>query len=224
MAKKKKPRYATPVGELLQAFIQRPSTKYSKDPHGEYSILMAFNGEEEGFAEFKEFMDKKLERAIDDLVEEDAKNDRLPTHPLLTEEEDDDGNKTGRWLFRSKQTASYPAKQGEAPQFRPLAVFTAKGNPFPAAKKIGRGTMASVSFTFGNPYAVNNKQNSMKGIGTYLQAVQVIELVEYSGGGADSFGFNTDREDDMDYEDIEDAMPSQPAGTAAGDDEADGDF
>ena len=189
-AKKKQKRHATPVGEIVMGFIQKPSTKYSDDPHGEYTVKLAYTGNEPGFAEFKEFLEKVSAKAHAKMIEEDPRNKNFRQFEYLKPEEDDEGNPTGRVIFNATQTASW--KDGN---FRKLPVFDNKLQPWAPDLLIGNGSKASLSFSLGAPYA----HLKITGAKPWLQAVMIEDFVEYTGGqdGA-SFGFTATASDDDD--------------------------
>jgi len=192
-AKKKQKRHATPVGTIVTGFIQRPSTKYSKDPNGAYALSLAFDGTEEGFDDFKAFLEKVSAKAHAHMVEESPKNKRLKPFEYLKPEIDDEGNETGRVLFKLEQTASW--KDGA---FRKLPVFDENLKPWSPDLLIGNGSKASGSFTLGQPYAAEPPV-SCTGAKPWLQAVQVVDFVEYTAGGdGESFGFGKHGSDDDD--------------------------
>lgn len=189
MASKRKKR-ATPVAEMVQGFIQTPSTKYSDDPNGEYTITIRFTGEEEGFDAFKKWADDTAKKAAAKAKEENPSAKQYKIHPLLQKEVNDEtGKETGNWVFKASQTGSW--KDGG---FRPLPVYTPGGSPWPKAKRIGRGSKVSISFSLGSPYAAASLK--LVGVKAWLQAVQVVELEEYSGPSADDFGFTVDPDAD----------------------------
>ena len=86
--------------------------------------------------------------------------------------------------FRFKLKAKVTPKQGDPFEQRP-AIFDAKGKPLQEAK-IGGGSKVKVAYELIPYYTAI----AGAGVSLRLKAVQVIDLVEFSGGAsADAFGF-----------------------------------
>ena len=94
-------------------------------------------------------------------------------HVPFTHDKDGDGDKTGLFIvtFKSK----YPPK-----------VFDAFGNPLPEGIKVGNGSTVRVA------YREHHYDAFSGGMALWLQAVQVHELVEYTGTDAAGYGFDVE--------------------------------
>lgn len=184
MAKKAIKKFTTVEGTVESAFIQRPSTTYSTDPHGEYSIKLIFTGQEEGFDEFKAWADGVNAKARAAILEDNPELKDFKDCLLLGPDEDVNGKPTGNWAFTSSQTASWPSGD-----LRQLDVFTEEGKPFPKDVKIGKGSKAIVSFSLGQPYSMA-KPLFIIGAKPWLQGVMITDVVEYTSNTAESLGFN----------------------------------
>jgi len=93
----------------------------------------------------------------------------------------------GGLQFNFKMKASGKNKTtGEAWSRKP-AVFDSAGVPVPASIQIGSGTTGYVAFEYSVFYT------SLLGVGVSLRlrGVQICDLVEWTGGGAEGFGFGT---------------------------------
>jgi len=189
MPKQEKPKaIVTPAGVAKYASISKPKLNFNKTGE-EYSVEMQFDpADVEGLTEqFTALAEKARKEAV-----EKAKNGReakliadYGVHLPISEELDkDSGDPTGKMLLKAKNSASYKDKNGEE-QKRKLPVFDAKGKPT-AGLNIGRGSTLKVSVV---PNTFVNPATKMVGVSLWLKAVQVINLVEYGGGDAKSFGF-----------------------------------
>ncbi len=91
-------------------------------------------------------------------------------------EKDDMDQPTGRFFITFKTAAQFPPR-----------VFDRFGTVIPPEVLVGNGSKVRVAY----------RENEYKGLGGgfnfYLNAVQVIELVEYSGGNATDYGFETEK-------------------------------
>lgn len=209
MAKKtsKPKKYLTPVGVAKWAHLNKPDDFKGKS---KYKVDLALAGEEA--TELSALLDQLVEDAWEvktaDLTP--AKIKKLDKHVPYFPEEDDDGEETGRTIFRFSQNAEIQGK--------PVAIglFDAKGKPMQAT--IYGGSEMRVSYTV-RPYLMESTKKV--GISLDLGGVQVIDLV--TGGGprsADAYGFG--EEEGYSAEDEE--APIDDATSDDSDDEAEPDF
>lgn len=92
-------------------------------------------------------------------------------------------DQNGDIIFKFKTKATITTKAGDTIK-KTVPVFDAKGNPVDVP--IGNGSIVRVAFQV-IPYW---KSSTNAGLTLYLDAVQVIKLIEYNCGGSfDSFGF-----------------------------------
>lgn len=103
-----------------------------------------------------------------DLRVDDEEKDRLEELGLKPKQKDDH-------VFNFKQKL---LRKDGVTENRPPSVVDGAKNPWPEDKLIGNGSVVKVAF---NTY--EHKMVSKFGLGKGLQAVQVLEHVEYSGGG-----------------------------------------
>ena len=104
--------------------------------------------------------------------------------PYRNDVDPDTGEENGDVVFRFLQDKTRE-KDGKILEFS-IAVFDAKGTPIKAgAIKVGSGTTCRVAFTI-FPYVAGNKC----GVSMRPQAVQILNLVEWNGRDAESFGFS----------------------------------
>ena len=102
-------------------------------------------------------------------------------HPFVPYATDDDG----KIFFKFK--TSHLKKDSEGNEVRKyVPVFDAKGKPISRDVAIGNGSIVKISYS-PSVYHVNANVNGLK---FFLNAIQVLDLVEYGGeGSSSSFGF-----------------------------------
>lgn len=186
MSKAKNPRYVTPAGIAQYPYLTKPDTKFN--PDGEYKLKLEIPGE--AAQDLVTFLDEQQEAAVAKAKKENpGKKIKEGNSPY---EVDDD---TGKVVVNFKLKAKVTPKSGDPFEQRP-AIFDAKGKPLQADAKIGGGSKVKVAYELVPYYTAI----AGAGLSLRLKAVQVIKLVEYSGGAsADAFGFG--EEDGYEAED-----------------------
>ena len=117
-------------------------------------------------------------------------------HVPYKKQVDEAGEETGNYVVSFKS------------QFKP-GIFDVRNNEFPPEIIVGAGSKAKVA------YVLNFYKGFGGGVNLYLQAVQIIDLVEYRGKSAESFGFTA--------EESQEAPEANPAEEAANKKTDDGD-
>lgn len=183
----------TPKGRFKYPNVVDPDYGTDEFPkeHGEYNLRLILSAKE------AEAFRTKFQKVFDDAVAqgEDAfakmpvatrkKLKEVTTNEYLQEIYDDQTEEpTGDYEVRFKTSASGVNKQGKTWE-KKLPIFDAKGKPF-TPKAVWGGTVGKVSFT-AKPYFI--AATATAGLSFYLDAVQIIELVEGGSRGADGFGF-----------------------------------
>lgn len=209
--KVKKDSFTSPKGIAKYPKIIKPDTKFKAD--GEYSVKLIINGE------YCQELCDKLTAIRDARFPDCEKREReaalkakKPFKPLKQADlpwkecVDDEGNPTGELEFNFKMPARITKKDGTILELRP-AIFDAKGIPIIGQAReelrIGGGSTLRVSFD------VRDYYTPLVGFGIKLslKAVQILKLVEWTGGGtADSHGFEAE----------EDGFEAPQAGAGAG--------
>jgi len=175
MTKKAKlTRYVTPLGTAQYPWLTKPDTKFNAD--GTYSVALTFRDDDGAFTTL---INREFEAAVAKAKEQnEGKKIKSADQPIV---ENEDGSITLKFKLNAKVTP----KNGEPFEQRP-ALFDAKGTPLGLDTKIGGGTKMKVAFECA-PFFTSLIG---AGISLRLKAAQVIELVEYSGGGDGSaYGF-----------------------------------
>ena len=175
MDKQEKPqKQLTPVGEAKWAHVHTPKAAFTdKIGHtkGEpkYAIEVYFGADDPAWKTWAAQVMAKL-RELPDHIDKKT-GETLKKQTPIKRELDQDDKPTGRFYVTFKT--------GE--KFKP-GVFDAFGNP--TNSLIGNGSKVRVNYS-GNVYDAFGG-----GINFYLNAVQVVELVEYQSQTAAGYGFD----------------------------------
>jgi hypothetical protein len=185
MSKEKKPRFTTPKGTAQYPYLNKPDTKFN--PDGDYKCKLELDAADA--SEIIAFLDEQVEKSVELAKKENpGKKIKQGDAPYEVNEE------TGKASFNFKLKAKVTTKSGESFEQRP-AIFDAKGKPLQNVN-VGGGSKVKIA------YEVVPFYTALVGasISLRMKAVQVIDLVEFSGGAsADAFGFG--EEDGYEAED-----------------------
>jgi hypothetical protein len=176
MSKAKNPRYTTPAGIAQYPYLTKPDTKFN--PDGEYKISVEIPGA--AAQDIVTFLDEQFEASVA-KAKKDNPGKKIKQGDVPYSVNDDTGKVTVRFKLKAKVTP----KQGDPFEQRP-ALFDAKGKPIGADAKIGGGSKVKVAYELVPYYTAI----AGAGISLRLKAVQVIDLVEFSGGASsEAYGF-----------------------------------
>lgn len=150
-------REVSPRGVGRFVMIDKPSTKYKED--GEYIVKLALPASSKSA---KSFM-KKIDGWLDDCWEK-YESKRKQNPPYV-----EDGDEI---LFIFKQNGVFKSKKDNSSRSVTISVVDSKLNPIQV--NVGSGSELKVSF---RPSAY--KSPSGDGVKLYMDAVQVLNLVEY---------------------------------------------
>lgn len=218
MAKKsKKEQYYTPIGVFKYAHLNKPDTRYKEE--GEYSVVVALDKDDEATAAFIKQIDAlvpKQEEAAEEGFENASPKQKAtwkkkgitePTiMPWYDEEFDDEGEPTGRLLFRFKTKASFKSKEGKLIK-KVVTLVDGFGQVIPAKKRplVYAGTVGRVAFSVGYSFIAKEAESFMS---LYLNQVQIVKLV--SGGGATS-AFGAVEGSEFSADDLDEYVPDDDA-------------
>lgn len=178
MARRTKQLTTTAMGVLVWPHLNSPDYEY--DEAGVYQTKLRLSGTDaEAFLAY--CTEQQVEAAAE--AKENGKYKGKGKVPLadLPYKEDEDGN----LLFNFKMKAKGTTRNGETFTREPK-LFDAAGQPCNDAR-VGGGTVARISF---EPYRYYAKMVGGAGVSLRLEAVQIIELQEWtSGRSAEGFGF-----------------------------------
>ena len=176
MSKVKNPRYTTPAGIAQYPYLTKPDTKFNSD--GEYKISVEIPGA--AAQDIVTFLDEQFAASVAKAKKENP-GKKIKEGDVPYSVNDDTGKVTVRFKLKAKVTP----KQGDPFEQRP-ALFDAKGKPIGTDAKIGGGSKVKVAYELVPYYTAI----AGAGISLRLKAVQVIDLVEFSGGASsEAYGF-----------------------------------
>lgn len=176
--------YVSPLGIAKYLHVAKPNTKFKEG--GEYSVDLVVD--EAAAKSFRELMDPIFEEGKAEILADpkNSKNvkkiEKYTVTPYIKPEEDADGNETGNYVIRFKNGATFKDKNDQIVRTT-IAVVDAKKKPI-SADKLGRGSSLKIAFQV-SAYAMPSSQTI--GLSFRMKAVQVINFVEFGGGGADAF-------------------------------------
>ena len=174
MAKTEYTKLVTKAGEALYAHLREPEVYEGKELG--YSIQLKLSKEDTD--ELMAKLEAELEKAKSEMKLKAGR--KWSKEPFMGFKTDKDGD----IVFKFKASTTIHTRSGEELP-RTIAVFDAAGKPI-KGDNIGNGSIVKVAATI-IPFHVSNAVN---GLSLRLNAVQVLNLVEYGqGGSAKSYGF-----------------------------------
>lgn len=198
----------SPVGELYWAHLRTPE-EWQGQSTGYLTVQAKFS---------KEDTDKLIEM-LENAFEAAKKTEKFNNWKPARRSVPNLGTKelpNGDIVFKFKTKAEYTNKQGETIK-RTVPVFDAAGKPM-ENPIIGNGSLGRIAFSL-NPQCTSSTNY---GITPYLDAIQILKLVEYiNATDASQFGFEV--EEDYISNDNDDVNFDENADFAASDDN-EGDF
>jgi hypothetical protein len=177
----------TPKGELVGFnAIATPSIKFNPDGVYNANILIAKEAGEQLEKTIKEVLTEQYKSYGKGSVKQPVTRIK----PYVTVEKNDDGEVTketpdsqDRYILKTSAKAKIKCKSGEVIDVK-IPMYDAKGKPIKDIK-LGEGSIVKLSLSL-DGYTIAGKT----GVSIKLKACQVIDLVEYQGGGnAASYGF-----------------------------------
>lgn len=180
MADNKKPRLKTPIGEAKWAhlFVPKPPFKGEADKGAKFMIDVVFSPDDPAWKAWAGDLKQRINALpvqYEKVPMPDGtkipKKKQMPIKPEL----DVDDKPTGRYYVTFKT--------GE--RFKP-GVFDKYGQEVPESVSIGNGSKVRVA------YVESEYAEFGGGIALYLNAVQVVELLEYKPHNAAAYGFEVE--------------------------------
>lgn len=166
-------------GKAEWAKIHTPDTKFN--PDGDFSINVIMSEEEA--APIEEKLQELLDVYVEELLKENPKiKNTLRKADVLSREVDENGDETGNVVFKCKRKAKIHSKKSGKTYEQRVTVVDSKKKP--TTVDVGNGSIVKVAVD-PSPYYV--AATKMSGMSLRLQAVQIIDLVEYKGSAASVF-------------------------------------
>lgn len=168
----KNQKLVTPIGTAVYPKLVEPDTEF--DESGMYTCKLHVS--QEDYESFKSKVDPLVSAAYDAECQKQGKTVKhAKSSPLRITDE-------GDYEIMTKQRAKVTTRQGEVIEFS-IPLFDASVKAITNKPKIGSGSRIRVSAMF-YPWFVPSQGF---GYTLRLKEAQVLELVEYSSGGGDSF-------------------------------------
>jgi hypothetical protein len=186
----KRERKVTPVGEAKWAHVHSPKAPFV-DEYGKakgepkFQIDVVFSQEDSEWAEWAKNVMEVL-RSLPEQIDKKTGNP-IPKQTPIKRELDKEDNPTGRYYVTFKTSD----------KFKP-GVFDLYGAKIPETSLIGNGSLVRVN------YSENVYQTFGGGVNFYLNAVQVVKLVEYQSTTASGYGFPVDENRPAENDDNDD--------------------
>lgn len=180
---KKYPRYTTPPGTVSGfTSLAEADTKFKAE--GSFHTKLKFPADV--VADLAKQAETLAQAKLDEVLADKPKLKKIAkTVPTFKPVMDDEGNETGELEANFKMTNKVKSKKtGKMMTFEPTC-FDAVGTKI-ARVNPWSGSKLKVNFEM-SPYF--NEKDKEAGVSFRLYAYQVIELVQGSGGTAESFGF-----------------------------------
>lgn len=169
--------YVTCKGKAIYPHLRTPDMFEGNDLGFTIRLMPSV----EDAQKFEEFLLRELDKAAA-LPEFAGKRLNAPNALIGMGE-----TKEGDTVFKFKTKSSYRTKSGDIMN-RVVPIYDSQGKPLPKNVDIGHGSIVKVAFSI-QPYY---KTKTIRGLTLYLNAVQVLELVERGDGDAASFGFGAE--------------------------------
>lgn len=182
------PTATTPRGVLVYPHLTEPDTKFVK-PDGEYHTKFALPADADETQEFIDLLTSVMDAYIEENPDElkPAVIKKANRADFFEEELDEEGEETGRLLFKFKLKAKVKTKTKEWDQQPRL--FDSQAQPINGSPNIWTGSEGKVSLEL-FPYFMQTTKTF--GISMRCQAVQILKLVEGQGKSASGFGFGSE--------------------------------
>lgn len=164
----KKERLVTPIGEAKWAHVHTPKAPFEGKGTPKYQIDVVFKQEDPEWSKWAKGVMERF-KALPDQIEKST-GDKMQKKSPIKRELDENDQPTGRFYVTFKTTD----------KFKP-GVFDTYGKP--VEKLVGNGSLVRVN------YCENVFDGFGGGINFYLNAVQVVALVEYGNQTAEAYGF-----------------------------------
>ena len=194
MGKLKLERITTPRGVLVYPHLTEADTKFVK-PHGEYHTKFALEADSREAAALTDQLDTILQTyrtaQIDeaDTKKKAAALSKANVADLYEEEVDDEGEETGRIIFKFKLKAMVETKTKSWEQAPRL--FDGNAQPVSEGVNPWTGSEAKISAEVFPYYMESTKQF---GLSLRCLAVQILVLVTGSGSTGSDFGFGEEED------------------------------
>lgn len=179
-AKKKNPTIVSPKLEVKYSHLVKPNTKFNAK--GEFQLTGVLDPANPDHVKFMAELDTLANAGKATKVEQNKKYAKFDLHLPYRNEEDKEGNETGKIVISFKNGASFEYK-GKTVQTR-IDIVDAAGNKM-VNPKVGSGSIVKVAFN-AVPYAMDSTKKA--GVSLRFFAVRVLKYVPFTSNAAAVFG------------------------------------
>lgn len=217
---KKKQNPVTPVAPCLYPFLKKPDTRWKKE--GEYKVSLVFDQDDEFIAKVEKKAKKEFALKKKSMKPADAKIVEFVSP--VKQEVDADDKETGNVILGFKSFAQFTDKKTDETVKINMKVFDAQGKKIENIPNIGNGSKLAIAFNATGSVIKDRKGNIDFYLSLWMNAVQLVELVEYNpdgssyGFGKEEGGYGTGEEEDAPFDEGPDLDGD------AGDNDDDSDF
>ena len=174
----RKGRITSPVGTFFYPFVFKPATYQGNITN--FEIKVVFDDNQEFLNELENLCNEEFEAFLEANPTLKKPNRGVLNIPIT---EGNSGALEGKTFVKFKNSFSYTYK-GQTIE-RKIPVFDGAKGKVSSNVIIGNGSKGKIAFSL-RPYFVSSANF---GVQLILDAVQVLELVEYTGGTNNDFGF-----------------------------------
>ena len=168
------PRFITPLATAVYPHLTRPDTKFDADGVYKCDVKMSREEAEPLIQQLEEIRDKFWDETLDPKARR-----QFSKEPVYIDDLDDDGNETGLVIFRTKMKAKVTSKAGKVYESSPRLFDSANQRIEP--ESVYGGSRVRVAGEV-KPYKMDSTKKV--GVSLRLKDVQIVELVEGSGGAS----------------------------------------
>lgn len=192
MAKAKRPNFNTPAGVARYPWLTKPDSGKGRDfvmkPAYKVDLILEADKAQDLIALIDAEVDKAHEAAVSKVAEKNkAAAKKIEKHYPYQEDVDNEGEPTGKTLFKFKCNAEYTDPDTkEVQKIKPPALFDKYGQKFEG--DAWSGSIIEVNFQMIDFYNASTKS---AGVSLRLRAVKVVDAVA-GGADAESYGFEVE--------------------------------
>jgi len=194
----KKSTIVTPPGTAQYPYLCEPDTRWDEDGHYKVNLILAATAAEPIITHAQKLIDVFYKEKLAELKKGDgkakAKAKTLAVKEPFEVHYDSEGDETSDVVLKFKTKAKIKDKKTGQLKDKKVPLYDGKKQPIKHSLNVGPGSLLRVNAT---PSVWYMGKDNCVGCTFYLNAAQILELVEY-GGSADAMGFDDDGEFEVD--------------------------
>ena len=170
----------SPKAPCLFAYLNKPDTEYKE--LGEYKVTLLFDEDHPFINKLQSLADQLWKEAKANMKPAQA-NKAKAEYPFKPDTDPETGEETGKVRVTFKTNATYVDKKTGEIVKKKLKVFNAANKLMKVCPIVCNGSVLNVNFE----YVVQYVQGKLY-LSLYLQAVRIVDLVEFAPDGGAMFG------------------------------------